>query len=485
MKKALSTIIIGTLVALTSHASVTVTFDSNLQGFQSAGGGGTFGWSSVNGGSMALTNSSGWHGDMVKLPLADYPTLWSKLQDAQANGGSLQFDVIMRTSDQIYTGGDAWIQLIVVGNSDTGGWKDNNVDWTALPVNGGAQTNHVTLPIATTGTGGDGHFVVSGAWANLQIGLNIGSTVTSGTVYIDNVSIFDNSSTNTTLLPVIWQDADPLQSSVTTLDSNLSLQNGQTDPAGGTNNVGVLYYNASPHPDYRNVGMQIGADSTGTGYKLQNPLGGGYMWANINSNYYGGTFTYTVDVYVPSSSPVGSDAGDDITPYIRTPDSGGNFTTTLGQSVNLSLRDQWQTITLTGTIPTTNSAIAQVVAAIGIHDDPTTEMPINVAVCYLRNINFQLNPPGAVVAPPTITWTVGGGNLNLNWIASGFKLQTESSLASGTWTDYSLPAGTNPPARRPSLAATPLARPRAGPAAAAGSAAPPGWPAAGPSSNPQ
>jgi len=52
MQKLIPSIITGALFALSSHASVTLNFNSDLQGFGGGGNGGTFGWSSVNGGCM-------------------------------------------------------------------------------------------------------------------------------------------------------------------------------------------------------------------------------------------------------------------------------------------------------------------------------------------------------------------------------------------------------------------------------------------------
>jgi hypothetical protein len=127
---------------------------------------------------------------MVALGLGNYPAIWTKLTNSEVNGGTLSFDAIILNSDQNYTpGGNAYIFTILVGNSDTGGWIDNNLAFTGLPVGGSAKTNKVVLPITATGTGGGGTFVASGAWANLQLGLLNGPNINSGVVYIDNIRI--------------------------------------------------------------------------------------------------------------------------------------------------------------------------------------------------------------------------------------------------------------------------------------------------------
>lgn len=417
MKKIISTIITGALFALSSYASVTLNFNSDLQGFQNAGGGGTFGWSSVNGGSMALTNTNGYHNDMVSLHFENYPAAWAELQKAQANGGFLSFDIIIRNTDQVFTaGGNAWIQLICVANSETGFWKDNNFGFTTFPVGGGQQTIHELLPITTAGTGGDGNFVASGAWAWLQFGLQCGSDVTSGTVYIDNVKImgFDSPTADFTF------DTD--------LQGFGGGGNGGTFGWSPVNGGSLALTNtAGWHGDM--VGYGLGNSPT--------------IWTKLtNSMVNGGTLTF--DAIVRNSDQIYTPGGDAylFTVLVGNSDTGKwkdnnvGFTglPVGGSGVKTNHIALPITTTGTGGGGTFVASGAWANLQLGLLNGPN----ISSGVVYIDNIRITSEP-----APPTITYTVGGGNLTLNWTATGYKLQTSPSLNPTAWTD--VPAGNTPP----------------------------------------
>ena len=420
MKKLIPSIIAGVLFVLSSHASVTLTFNSDLQGFGGGGNGGTFGWSSVNGGSMGLTNSSGYHDGMVTLNLGNYPAVWAELQKAQANGGFLSFDVIIRTSDQVYTSGDTSIQVIVVGNSDTGGWKDNNIGYTTFPVSGGQKTIHALLPITTTGNGGSGNFVVSGAWALLQLGLQCGSAVTSGTVYIDNVRIMGFDSPT----PDISFDTD--------------LQG-----FGGSGNGGTFGW--SPV----NGGSMGLTNSNGYHNDMVAVGFGNYpaIWTKLtNSEAYGGTLTF--DEIIQSSDQTYTAGGNAWIQLILVGNSelGGWIDNNLATTA-LPVGGGEVTNHIALPITTTGIGGGGTFVASGswanIQLGLQNGSSVSSGVVYIDNI--RITPEPAIVTSPTIVWTVVGGNLTLNWTATGFKLQTATDLGSGTWTDYPLPDGINPP----------------------------------------
>ena len=407
--------ITGAWFALSSQASVTLNFNRDLQGFGGGGNGGTFGWSPVNGGSMALTNTSGYHDGMVTLNLGNYPAVWAELQKAQANGGYLSFDILIRTNEQVYTG-NPFVQVICVGNSDTGGWKDNNIGYTTFPISGAQKTIHALLPITTTGTSGDGNFVASGTWALLQFGLQFGGGVTSGTVYIDNVKImgFDSPTADVTF------------------DSDLQ-------GFGGSGNGGSFGW--SPV----NGGSMALTNSSGyhndmVAKALGVNLG---LWSKLtNSLANGGTLTF-----------------DEI---IRTSDlsytAGGNAWIQLILVGNSELGGWKDNNLATTSLPvgggTMTNRIVLPITATGIGGGGTfvaagawanlqlglqNGSSVSSGVVYIDNIRITPEP-----ASPTVTYTFGSGNLTLNWTATGFKLQTTPSLSPTAWTD--VPAGDTPPA---------------------------------------
>ena len=45
--------------------------------------------------------------------------------------------------------------------------------------------------------------------------------------------------------------------------------------------------------------------------------------------------------------------------------------------------------------------------------------------------------------PPTLDYSLNGGDLRFNWAGNGFKLQSRTNLATGTWLD--VPGGDTPP----------------------------------------
>lgn len=68
--------------------------------------------------------------------------------------------------------------------------------------------------------------------------------------------------------------------------------------------------------------------------------------------------------------------------------------------------------------------------------------------------SFQTTALVGAVTSPTLQISNAVGNVVLNWTGSGFKLQQQTvtlsgGLGSASWTDYALPAGTNPPVNVP------------------------------------
>ena len=417
MKKLIPSIFAGALFALSSHASVTLNFNSDLQGFGGGGNGGTFGWSSVNGGSLALTNSSGYHDGMVTLNLGNYPAIWAELQKAQANGGFLSFDIFIRTNEQVYTG-NPFVQVICVGNSDTGGWKDNNIGYTTFPISGAQNTIHALLPIKTTGTGGDGNFVVSGAWALLQFGLQFGSGVTSGTVYIDNVKILGFDSPT----PDFSFDTD--------------LQG-----FGGSGNGGTFGW-SSVNGGSMALTNTAGWHGSMVGYGLGNSPA---IWTKLNNSLAnGGTLSF--DATFRTSDQVYTAGGNAWLQLIVVGNSelGGwkdNNLATTPLPVGGGATTKSIVLPITATGPGGGGTFVASGAWANLELGLQNGSGITSGVVYIDNI--RITPEPATVISPLITYTVGGGNLKLDWTATGFKLQTTSSLSPTAWTD--VPAGDTPP----------------------------------------
>lgn len=178
-----------------AHADVTFTFDSDLEGWEQQANATNVAWSSVNGGSMAITANGGWAGQATQLSLGPGTPVWDELVSAAANGGSISYDVIIQDGDQTYTMNPTWFETVAIMNS-AGGWDQDviahglaDTDWPLTST----FTTTATLPIdAAAGAADDGNkfYDLSGNWGQLTLGLNNdGAAVQSATVYIDNVTI--------------------------------------------------------------------------------------------------------------------------------------------------------------------------------------------------------------------------------------------------------------------------------------------------------
>ena len=250
--------------------------------------------------------------------------------------------------------------------------------------------------------------------------------------------------------PIVWQDADPASSGITAVsDNSLLVSGGQSDPAGGTNldQVGGVLYTGS-HPQYTSVGLSGGPSVTnGPGTLLQVPYTSPSLLAGYTSNYYGGAVKFSADVYIPSGGAFTT--GDSIYLLVRYFDKNGYSGPTYYQfdvttNANLLLHDQWQTISLTTTVPNTNLFVF--VQPTLVFNDANQNAPVNVPICYVRNINFSM---GQAVVRPILNVHQVGGNLIMSWTGTGFKLQSRSSLGSSSWTD--VPGATSSPFTVPIL----------------------------------
>lgn len=206
MKPTLTASLLAAL-ALSSQAAVTLTFDSDLEGFEAQEHATTLVHSTVNGGSMQLTANGGWAGNSSKVNLRANAAVWDEVQRAAANGGILGFDVTVVGSEQQLTASPAWFELVVIGNSTnagaggTGGWDQNvvgiGIGSASWPLDPDSQTINVSLPIGTTpAIANDGSVwldTVGSGWTELHLGVNSEAAgLTEATIYIDNVSVSAN-----------------------------------------------------------------------------------------------------------------------------------------------------------------------------------------------------------------------------------------------------------------------------------------------------
>lgn len=244
--------------------------------------------------------------------------------------------------------------------------------------------------------------------------------------------------------PIAWQDADPASANVSTTDDSLAVQAGQADPAGGSGQVGGVFYTGG-HSQYANLGMAYGQAATiGPGTGIWRPFyNADAEVASYTSNYFNGPITFSADIYIPSGSAFG--ASDSIYLQISYWDqnlfSGSNYPQfNITAAANMQLLDQWQTVTVTTTVPNTN--VLMYIQPTVVFDDANQDAPTYTPIAYIRNVNFNM---GLAPVSPILSAQKVGGSIVLNWTGAGFKLQTANTLSMPSWTDYALPAGTNPP----------------------------------------
>lgn len=193
--------------AASSQAAVTFTFDADLQGFEPANFGNgsantAVSYSTVNGGSMAISNSrttsnvGGIFGTVAKyftnssqsgLKLLAY----NELVAAISNGGSISYDVIL-TSGSVTGTTPTFAQANYFSDNQNGAFDRENVKPGFTPAQLVASTTRITTPIQTTGAqvSNDNlaYFLNSTGALQLGFGSNF-DNATNFTYYIDNLTI--------------------------------------------------------------------------------------------------------------------------------------------------------------------------------------------------------------------------------------------------------------------------------------------------------
>jgi hypothetical protein len=226
---------------------------------------------------------------------------------------------------------------------------------------------------------------------------------------------------------VVWQDAAPA-TGVSTVFAGLLIETGSPDPAGGSDLVGRAYYPDSSHPEYRLTGPNgfiNGEGSLGSGTYLGAPLGGGQEaptfqpYLTIDSNYYGAPFSFSVEVYIPSSGQLGDDPNDQLNISVRWRDAGDSDLASVTTEADFSQRDVWQTVNISGVCPDT-FGLARVSPVLNTRDNGVNVLQSNV-VYYVRNIDFQLDPS---VAPPPVVWQDAVPRTDASFAFSKLTLQT-------------------------------------------------------------
>lgn len=388
----------------------------------------------------------------------------SRLTDGS---GNLIADIVLE---------NAWVRSDIGGDDYLGNTIAYHADGTVVHLIGELQWTNINniaqvilsvyvLPVVTNATvPGQQIFASSPTW--IQTDANLPSAANIGGVLLDGWSLSAAAVASAQNLyfgptwadvtpdavapsqPIVWQDADPANPIVSTTDNSLAVQAGQPDPAGGGGQVGGAYYTGS-HSQYANLGMAYGQAATvGPGTEIWRPFyTADAEVASYTSNYYGGPVTFSADVYIPSGSAFNT--SDSIYLQVGYRDqnlfSGADYPQyNVTAAANMQLQDQWQTITVTSTVPNTN--ILMYVQPTVVFDDANQDAPASTPIAYIRNVSFNM---GLAPVIPVLTAQNVGGNIVLNWTGTGFKLQTAGNLSAPSWTDYALPAGTNPPVSVP------------------------------------
>lgn len=229
---------------------------------------------------------------------------------------------------------------------------------------------------------------------------------------------------------VVWQDAVPATGvSLVETANGLLIETDSPDPAGGSNPVGCAYYPNPTHVEYRGTYpypfSSGGEGSPGSGTYLGAPLGSGQVspgfqpHLNIDSNYYGAPFSFSVEVYIPTSGALGNDANDQLNLSVRWRDNNNNNLASSTSEADLSQRDVWQSVSIRGLCPDT-STLARV-SPVLITRDNGVNVPQSNVVYYVRNIDFQLDPS---VAPPSIVWQDAAPQTAASVLDGGLTVQT-------------------------------------------------------------
>lgn len=211
------------ITATTLQAQVTLTFDTDLQGF-TKNDATTLEWSNVNGGSMAIKGNGGWTGNGTQFSMQENPAFFDEMRLAETNGGTLTFDIIVRGSEIVMPANPpGWFQVVVIANTG-GGWdqtiKDFGLGAGQWPLNPDERVFKISLPVIQgSADGNDGNVTLntSAGWGNLHFGINTQSNDGTGTagvstapnsaaIYIDNVTI----KANEVALPPPTMDIQPV-----------------------------------------------------------------------------------------------------------------------------------------------------------------------------------------------------------------------------------------------------------------------------------
>ena len=186
-----------------------LTFDTDLQGFAAGENAGALPpvWSNFDGGSMELNFAGGWNYRVATLNLAASTTLFPVFQEVLTKGGTLSYDMTVRTNDIIFTTPGTfpdWWEPMIIGDS-TGvedrpfGGNDNVTAYYgagAFPA-GAVRKTTITLPIEAAGSAvaDDGKLQINPGSTTFRIsmGLNTdGNRVTSSKYFIDNFRVTSN-----------------------------------------------------------------------------------------------------------------------------------------------------------------------------------------------------------------------------------------------------------------------------------------------------
>lgn len=204
--KRITPILLSLVLATACHAAVTFTFDTTLEGFEPANFGDgsantAVSYSTVNGGSMAISNSRtpanvfGTFGDVAKFFTNNNQTagsmkalVYSELLSAATNGGTISYDVIFTSTS--FTGTTPGFAEVGLFSQGGGAFDRERVQYNSTQL--GASNTRITVPfsVALPQANNDGAAFIGGNNNSFQLGFASNfNNATNFTYYIDNLTI--------------------------------------------------------------------------------------------------------------------------------------------------------------------------------------------------------------------------------------------------------------------------------------------------------
>lgn len=186
-----SLILMMTISAPGFGAPVTITFDSDLEGFVATSG--TAVWDAASE-SVSIAQGDDWQNNQAEFQIQSNGSFRAEFEAAVANGGTLSFDLTIQASDYDPNDSPSYFEIILNPNTELDGFGDNvfvspGFNFGTLQADG-SQTSAIVLDMSVFGTDYDG---LSGSgYGNIHFGTNTQGGAFAGdvvTFYVDNLRI--------------------------------------------------------------------------------------------------------------------------------------------------------------------------------------------------------------------------------------------------------------------------------------------------------